>query len=366
MKSFSQNFHRKTILSLLCFVLLGIMSACQTPPSYQKYVFYDIGSLDTVSNVQVFLTPDQDKEYYRTWFQDTLQHYHQLFDAYNSYDGLNNIYTINQNAGKQAVIVEKELYDLIDFCLAQRAYTNDRTNIAFGTVTTIWKDYMNAIPAARKAKIDDTTVPLPNADLLTAAGQHVDMDCIQLDAQAQTVYLTDPQMQLDVGAVAKGYIAELIADQMQEMGIKAAILDLGGNTKVIGSRVLGDGPSYFGCDIEDPTTGDQLGLYIRMDDQACLVTSGSYRRFVDVDGVRYHHLIDPDTLQPAQGFLSVTIVAKDSGLADYLSTALFTVDIETGKEIASHYDEVEVFWITADLQIDHTDGFPDLVDNWAK
>ena len=120
------------------------------------------------------------------------------------------------------------------------------------------------------------------------------------------------------------------------------------------------------CDIKDPTTGGELGLRIRMDDQACLVTSGNYERFVEVDGVRYHHLIDPDTLLPAQGYYSVTIVAKVSGLADYLSTALFTVDAGTGKEIVACYEDVEVFWITDDLQIDYTDGFPALVDNWTE
>ncbi|MBP3700919.1 MAG: hypothetical protein J6I64_03425, partial [Lachnospiraceae bacterium] len=73
--------------------MVSITSACQQTPSHQKYTFYEMGSLDTVSSVTAFLTPDQDKDYYRTWFQETLQHYHQLFDAYNHYEGVNNIYT---------------------------------------------------------------------------------------------------------------------------------------------------------------------------------------------------------------------------------------------------------------------------------
>ena len=363
---------RKTLcLILFCvlFAISSVLSACQTAPTYQKYVFYDMDALDTFSNLQIFLTPKQDKEYYRSWFSEKLQYYHRLFDAYNSYEGVNNVYTINQNAGVAPVSVEKELYDLIVFSLDQRKLTEGRTNIAMGTVTIIWKDYMNAVTASRETasqlNTDPIEVPLPTQDTLSVAAEHMDLDCIQLDSSAQTVYLTDPEMRLDVGAVAKGYIAELMADELQSMGVTAAILNLGGNSKVIGHRVMGEGPSYFLCDIEDPTTGGELGLHIRMDDQACLVTSGNYQRFVDVDGVRYHHLVDPDTLLPAQGYYSVTILAKDSGLADYLSTALFTVDVETGKEIAAHYDGVEVFWITDDLQIAYTDGFPALVDNWA-
>ena len=363
---------KKVGLVLFCFLfaMSGILSACQTTPKYQKYVFYDMEALDTTSNLQIFLTSQQDKDYYRTWFSETLQHYHRLFDAYNSYEGINNVYTINQHAGISPVSVEKELYDLIAFSLAQRKATADRTNIAMGRVTAIWKDYMNAVTASRDAAIKMNTVPipvpLPEQNTLVDAAEHIDMDMILLDEVRQTVYITDPQMCLDVGAVAKGYIAELMADQLQEMGVHAAVLDLSGNTKVIGRRVIGDGPSYFLGDIKDPTTREQLGLRIRLEDQTCLVTSGNYERFVEVDGIRYHHLIDPDTLIPAQGYYSVTIVAKDSGLADYLSTALFTVDVATGKEIASLYKDVEVFWITEDLQIHYTPGFPALVDNWTE
>ncbi len=365
------SLRKKSILFLFCFLFLltGIFSACQTTPNYQKYAFYDMEALDTVSTLQVFLTPNQDKEYYRSWFSETLTHYHRLFDAYNSYEGINNVYTINQNAGIAPVSVEKELYDLISFSLTQMEATEGRTNIAMGTVTAIWKDYMNAVTTSREVANQlgnaPVAVPLPTQNTLQAAAQHVDTNNIQLHETAQTVYLTDAEMRLDVGAVAKGYIAECMADELQSMGVTAAILDLGGNTKVIGQRVIGEGPSYFLCDITDPITGAELGLHVRMDDQTCLVTSGNYRRFVDVDGIRYHHLIDPDTLIPAQGYLSVTIVAKDSGLADYLSTALFTVDVETGKEIVSRYEDIEVFWITDDLQTYYTDGFPALVDNWA-
>lgn len=372
MKISTLSFRKTLCLILFCvlFTMSSILSACQPTPTYQKYIFYDMDALDTLSNLQIFLTPKQDKEYYRSWFSERLQHYHRLFDAYNSYEGVNNVYTINQNAGIAPVAVEKELYDLITFSLAQSDITEGRTNIAMGKVTMLWKDYMSAVIASREMAAqlgtDPVEVSLPTQTTLLEAAEHMDLTCIHLDEATQTVYLSDPEMCLDVGAVAKGYIAELLADELQAMGIAAAILNLGGNTKVIGQRVMGDGPSYFLCDITDPTTGGELGLHIRMDDQACLVTSGNYQRFVDVDGIRYHHLVDPDTLLPAQGYYSVTIVAKDSGLADYLSTALFTVDVETGKEILSHYEGIEVFWITDDLQIAYTDGFPALVDNWAK
>ena len=100
-------------------------------------------------------------------------------------------------------------------------------------------------------------------------------------------------------------------------------------------------------------------MIVRLNDQETMVTSGNYERFVDIGGIRYSHLIDPVTLQPAQQMSSVTILAQDSGLADYLSTALFMVDVETGKEILSHYEGAEACWVTSDYQVYMSSGFAD-------
>ena len=152
----------------LALLISGIFTGCQKEPTYQKYIFYDMEALDTVSNVQIFLTEEQDKTYYQTWFKETLGHYHQLFDAYHSYEGVNNIYTINKNAGIQPIAVEKELYDLISFCLEQREHTLERTNIVFGTVTTQWKDFMNLVTEERTAAYKENRqpkeIPLPDPE----------------------------------------------------------------------------------------------------------------------------------------------------------------------------------------------------------
>lgn len=124
--------------------------------------------------------------------------------------------------------------------------------------------------------------------------------------------------------------------------------------------------TFYTASIQDPDNPNHpngIGLTVRLDDQSSFVTSGDYQRFAIVDGVRYHHLINPDTLQPAQGYRSVTILSPDSGLADYLSTALFTVDINTATEILTHYPGAEAFWITTDGQYYWTKGFAEHVIN---
>lgn len=333
--------------------------------SYEKhtYVYWDV--LDTTSTIQVYLTKDQDSDYYENWIHEQLIFYHQLFDAYHSYDGINNVCTINEQAGRQPVIVQEPLYDLIQFCIEQMESTQSRTNIAFGSVTAIWKQFMSEASeeqALAASEDREPTYRFPDESALLAASQHVDIHSIILDEGQHSIYLDDSDMRLDVGAVAKGFICERLAQDMKAAGIDSACISLGGNVKVIGEYRGSENRTYFTLAITNPSNSSQyLDFKLKIDDQTCVVTSGNYERFVDIDGVRYCHLIDPDTLYPTREMSSVTIICQDSALADYLSTALFTVDIETGKEILSHYDGVEAFWITDTYEIGYTDGFMEYV-----
>jgi len=360
MRSFLRTLHHRVRAGILILSLLlaGSVTACRPAVSqenYQSAIYKYYGPLDTDHMIQLYLKPDQDRDHYETLLEERLWYYHYLFDAYHSYHNINNVYTLNENAGIQPIKVDDPLFDLIQFCLEQRQNTLDRTNIAFGSVTRIWKQFLS-----------DPSIGVPAPDTLQVAGQHIDMDQIQLDKAAQTVYLADPQMRLDVGAVAKGYVAELLADELQASGVESAMIYLGGNVKILGERKNDPSRTFFTSSIQDPNNPQEIqgvGLTIRLDDQAAFVTSGNYQRFVMVDDVFYHHLIDPDTLQPAPRYRSVTILAPDSGVADYLSTALFTVDMDTAREILSHYPGVEVFWITTDNQYYWTNDFAKYVVN---
>jgi len=219
-------------------------------------------------------------------------------------------------------------------------------NAAMGSVLSLWHD-------ARSEGLEDPEhARLPDADALREAAKHVDWTTVELDEAASTVYITNPETSLDVGAIAKGWAVEKAA-QNAPAGF---LISVGGNVRVTGPKGE-DTPWVIG--IQDP---DKAGVnrYTISVMSGSVVTSGDYQRTYSVDGVEYHHIIDPDTLMPAAHWSSVTVICADSGLADALSTALFLLPLEEGKTLAAECD-AQVLWITPDGEEYMTDGFRALI-----
>ena len=143
-------------------------------------------------------------------------------------------------------------------------------------------------------------------------------------------------------------------------GVPAGALLRGASGAARAARTLRD-PWPVG--VENPFPGEGGYLHTLRIAGQNLVTSGSYQRYYTVDGRDYHHIIDPDTLMPADYFVSVTVLADDSGKADALSTALFNLPYEAGKELAESLDGVEAFWVEPDGTEHCTDGFQDVMDD---
>jgi thiamine biosynthesis lipoprotein len=120
------------------------------------------------------------------------------------------------------------------------------------------------------------------------------------------------------------------------------VLDVGGNLRIVGAKPDGNG---WITGIKDPHNASKYAEKLTLSDISC-VTSGDYERYFEVDGIRYHHIIDKDTLYPAEHFSSVTVICRDSGLADALSTALFCMSYEEGRALVDALDSVEVIWVT--------------------
>ena len=193
-----------------------------------------------------------------------------------------------------------------------------------------------------------------------AAAQHCDIHDLVIDDAARTVFLTDPEMSLDVGSVGKGYAVEMVAQAAEARGLTSALISVGGNLRAIGTKP--DGSQWVGG-VEDPWnasdvyTGSSSSVAaVKMSDLS-LVTSGDYQRYYLVDGVRYHHLIDPATLWPAAYFDGVSVLAPDSGVADCLTTGLFCMPLEEGQAIIESLDGVEALWCTTDGQIVKSSGW---------
>ncbi len=329
---------------LLSFALLLGCGGMQTQKRYEAS-FLDV--FDTVTQLVLYANSEADAREKAEAIHAELTAYHRLFDGYHDYDGVNNLKTVNDSAGKAPVAVDQKLIGLVLYAKQMYALTDGTANIAMGSVLSIWHD-------AREAGVNDpTSAALPSLDALTEAAKHADINDVLVDETAGTIYLADESMRLDVGAIAKGYAVQRVVETLRQSGVVSALVSVGGNVAAIGKRLDG---SPWRIAIESPDGGSPLAV-VAAENQS-LVTSGSYQRYYTVDGKQYHHIIDPDTLFPAQNFSSVSVLAADSALADALSTALFILPLDAGQKLIASLDNVEAYWLKTDGTRARSDGFP--------
>ncbi len=318
-----------------------------TEPEKRATSYYDY--FDTVS-VIISYRGDSTEEFEENAgiVRGVLEDYHRMFDIYYEYSGINNLKTVNKNAGKEPVKVDARLIDFLLYAKEIYTLTNGKTNIAMGSVLKLWH-------SERENGIEDPeSAALPNESELFAAAEHTNINDIVIDREACTVYLADPLMRLDVGAIGKGYAAERAAQALIENGVTSYVLNIGGNIRVIGEK--SDSKGWI-TGITNPNKSSDKSFACRIEiKNTSIVTSGDYERYYVVDGVKYHHVIDPDTNMPANYFSSVSIITLDSGLADSLSTALFCMSYEDGLSLVNKIGGVEVIWIKSDGKILTTDN----------
>ena len=270
-----------------------------------------------------------------------LEHWHKLLDIYNEYEGINNLCTINRNAGGEPVKVDPELIEFVQYAKEMCELTKGEMDISLGAVLRIWHDAGAA-----------ETPYVPSMDDLTEAAKHVGFDKVEINAEQGTIRLTDPAASLDAGALGKGYASEKAGELLTSKGITSYALNLGGNIKALGAKA--DGSPYI-IGIRDPQNPDEVLITLNLTDCAC-VTSGDYERYFTVGGVPYGHIIDKDTLKPANDCSSVSVICKDAALADALSTALFCMSFEDGLALVSSLEGVDAIWLWLDGTIKFTMG----------
>ena len=194
-------------------------------------------------------------------------------------------------------------------------------------------------------KADKPTVP--SSDAIAQAVSHVDYT--KVDIRDNTVTLEDPEAGIDLGAIAKGYIADQVKTYLKKQGIKHAIINLGGNVDVIGTKPDG---SKYNIGIQKPfdESGEAI-TSVQLKDQT-VVTSGIYERYFKKNGKLYHHILDPRTGYPCENNLhSVSIITDSSTKADALSTTCFLLGYEKGMELIQSMDGVEAIFITDDEKV---------------
>ena len=279
-----------------------------------------------------------------------LESYHHLFDIYYEYSGVNNLRTVNLNAGGEAVKVEKALIDFLLYAKELYETTDGEMNIMMGSVLKLWHD------CRTQAGENPSEARIPTQEELTEAAKHTDISLLEIDEEAGTVRIADSAASIDVGALGKGYATEKAAQCLRELGADSYVLNIGGNIRILGTKPDGSG---WITGVKDPAEPDQFVMTITLADTSC-VTSGDYERYFTVGGKRYHHIIDKDTQMPAEFFSAITVVTPDSAVADALSTALFAMSYEDGLALVKEIGGVEVLWIAPDGTQYRTEGFAKL------
>lgn len=249
------------------------------------------------------------------------------------------IYKINKAKGK-AVEVSDDTITIIKKGIYYSELSRGAFDITIGSVSRLWDFHSEeaSVPSSKK---------------ITSAVSHVNYRNIVI--RDNTVRLTDSKTRLDVGAIAKGYIADRLKEYLKENDVKHAIINLGGNVQTLGTKTDG---SDYNIGIQKPF--DESGqpiTSVKVSDKS-VVTTGTYQRYFKKDGKLYHHILDPSTGYPCENNLSsVTIITSSSLTADALSTTCFLLGYEDGMKIVNQLDNVDAVFITDDNKIHYSDNF---------
>ncbi|HFR3747146.1 TPA: FAD:protein FMN transferase [Streptococcus suis] len=254
------------------------------------------------------------------------------------------IYHINQAAGKEPVVVDERTFEVLETAIEMGKESDGLFDVSIGAVSNLWK-------------IGDPDARKPSDEEIKAALPFIDYKKIQLDKEKKTVFIEEG-MTLELGAISKGYIADKVRELFASKAITTAIINLGGNVVVMGDSPSSQDGWNVGVQDPDEVRGATVGSVPGTHDS--VVTSGIYERYVEVDGVKYHHILDPKTGYPVENDISgVTVFSQSSMQGDALSTTLFLLGVEKGLDFINQQEGVEAVFIDKDQGVHVSDGLKD-------
>ena len=330
------NMRNKKIWILLLIVILITLILLfidkSTYKEYSKNYFY----MDTYINIKIDSV--KSKKEIDSIFDDInylYDSYNKLTNRYSEYEGVINVYYLNEILSDGVEIeIDNRLSDIIKIGIEYYDKTNGLFNIASGNLTGIWKNFI------------DTCGSVPSNDILDV---NININDIKLDGNLYTKY---NGVKIDLGAIAKGYVTEIVSDYLEDNGINNYIINAGGNVKV--------GKAYdkdsFIVGITDPDNTNSIFTKVNINNLS-VVTSGSYQRYCELEGNLYSHVINPVTKYPSNYVKSVTVIGEDSTLCDIYSTYLFLLPVEEGLEIVNNTSGIEAVWYVDLDNIVRSDGF---------
>jgi len=225
---------------------------------------------------------------------------------------------INKNAGQKPVVVDTELYQLIERALNISKMTDGAFDISYASMDRIWK-------------FDGSMTKMPSKDIIAASVAKVGFVNVLLNKENKSVFLKNKGMKIGFGAIGKGYAADKAKALLQAKGVQAGIINASGDLNAWGMQPDG---TEWKVAITNPLNKEKVFAWMPIKNSS-VVTSGNYEKFVKFDDVRYAHIIDPRTGYPSKGIISVSVFAPSAELADALATSLFVM----GKDVGLHFIE---------------------------
>ncbi len=341
---------KKMLLLFMAILWLSLTGFSQTVQRH-TYTFYDL--FDASIELSLWAPEGEDLDDLFTRLEARMWDVHELATRHDSYPNITNVKTINENPGITHE-VDPMLLDIIQ--LSIDVYNLEKSqgvfNIALGAVLEIWTEHYEMC-------IDYGVCELPDMDRLEAAAEMADPNLIILDHDASTIRIPEG-MKLDLGGVAKGYGAELLADLLLEEGYDTFMLNAGGSNV----EVQGLNPSphrdYWTIGLIDPDHRSSHYGTVRLSSGLTAITSGDYERFFFVDGVEYHHLINPNTLMPARNTRVVTVVGADPTIGDIYSSVAFLLPLDDAIDFIDSIDGIEAIWLDYNREAHFSENFEEL------
>ena len=250
---------------------------------------------------------------------------------------------VNASAGIKPIHVSTDTLAVVRRAMQAAEMTDGGFNIAIGPAVEAW------------SVTDGQRIPAESE--LDALRPLVDLQAVHVDVREQTIYLDKAGMRIDVGGIGKGYAADQAVEALRRAGAIAGVVALSGDIKTFGRM---PGGKKFPVGIQHPRKDGSVLAWIDLEDEA-ISTAGDYERFFERDGVRYHHILDPRTLQPARSCQSVTVVAREGIWADGLDTGIFVMGVELGMQLVEALPDVEAIIVDAEGHVHVSSGLRDRI-----
>lgn len=317
-----------------------------SPIEYEKpleafsHTWYEY--FDTVSTVTAYMNTEAQFQELVSLLEEELLLWHQLLDNFQSYEEVKNIYDLN-HANGEWVELDSKLLDVLVFSKDMYDKTKGQLNIAMGQVITLWHT-----ERTKALKREDLQGVLPQAEGLEELRSHIDIQALEIDSQGNRARITDDKVQIDLGAVGKGYVSEYLCSLLKERGYQHVLMNFGGNLAAVNGKADGEWKLGINNPTQDPNNPNDDLLKVLLIDDLNVISSGDYERFYFVGEKKYHHIIDPDTLYPNNEYSQVSIVSENAAWADVLSTALFNMSIEEGEALLDAFPDSAAMWVRSD------------------